>query len=86
MISCKGEEQTDTGQGNEKNVSSGYIREGFSAYSSPVMLISRKLTKDKMCDSYFRHLTTRITKSNLAFLLVRDTFSMSGSSKYEAVI
>ena len=25
----------------------GILKEGFSAYSSPVMLISRKLTKDK---------------------------------------
>ena len=27
----------------------GILKEGFSAYSSPVMLISRKLTKDKIC-------------------------------------
>ena len=26
---------------------SGILKEGFSAYSSPVMLISRKVTKDK---------------------------------------
>ena len=25
----------------------GILKEGFSTYSSPVMLISRKLTKDK---------------------------------------
>ena len=25
----------------------GILKEGFSAYSSPVMLVSRKLTKDK---------------------------------------
>ena len=28
----------------------GILEEGFSAYSSPVMLISRKLTKDKCSD------------------------------------
>ena len=29
----------------------GILKEGFSAYSSPVMLISRKITKDKKgCD------------------------------------
>ena len=25
----------------------GILKEGFSAYSSPVMLVSRKMTKDK---------------------------------------
>ena len=32
------------------------LKEGFSAYSSPVMLISRKLTKDKRVVTDFRHL------------------------------
>ena len=38
----------------------GILMEGFSAYSSPVMLISRKLTKDKRVVTYFRHLNVRI--------------------------
>ena len=29
----------------------GFLKEGFSAYSSPVMLISGKLTQDKTCAS-----------------------------------
>ena len=33
----------------------GILKEGFSAYSSPVMLISRKLTKDKRMVTDFRH-------------------------------
>ena len=33
----------------------GILKEGFSAYSSPVMLISRKLTKDKRVVTDFRH-------------------------------
>ena len=33
----------------------GILKEGFSAYSSPVMLISRKLIKDKRLVTYFRH-------------------------------
>ena len=41
----------------------GILKEGFSAYSSPVMLISRKL----------------------AYPLVRDTFSVLGSSKCEVL-
>ena len=35
----------------------GILKEGFSAYSSPVMLKSRKLTKDKRVVTDFRHLT-----------------------------
>ena len=63
----------------------GILKEGFSAYSSPVMLISRKLTKDKTVVTDFRHLNVRIAKNNLAYLLVRDTFSVLGSSKCEVL-
>ena len=52
------------------------ILKGFSAYSNPVMLISRKLTKDKRVVTNFRHLNVRIAKNNLAYTLVQDTFSM----------
>ena len=52
----------------------GILKEGFLAYSSPVMLISRKLTKDKRVVTNFRHLNMRIAKNNLAYPLVRDTF------------
>ena len=34
----------------------GILKEWFSAYSSPVMLISKKLTKDKRVVTNFRHL------------------------------
>ena len=61
----------------------GILKEGFSAYSSPVMLISRKLTKDKRVVTDFGHLNVRIAKNNLAYPLVRDTFSVLGSSKCE---
>ena len=59
----------------------GILKEGFSAYFSPVMLISRKLTKDKRVVTDFRHLNVRIAKNNLAYPLVRDTFSVLGNSK-----
>ena len=59
----------------------GILKEEFLAYSSPVMLISRKLTKDKRVVTDFRHLNVRIAKNNLAYPLVRDTFSALGSSK-----
>ena len=63
----------------------GILKEGFSAYSSPVMLISRKLTKDKTVVTDFRHLNVRIVKNNLAYPLVRDMFSILGSSKCEVL-
>ena len=52
----------------------GILKEGFSAYSSPVMLISRKVTSDKRVITNFRHLNMRIAKNNLAYPLLRDTF------------
>ena len=59
----------------------GILKEGFSAYSNPVMLISRKLTKNKRVVTDFRHLNVRIEKNNLDYPLVRDTFSVLGNSK-----
>ena len=51
----------------------GILKEGFSAYSSPVMLISRKLMKDKRVVMDFRHLNMHIMKNNLAYPLLKDT-------------
>ena len=63
----------------------GILKEGFSAYSSPVMLISRKLTSDKRVVTDFRHLNMRIAKNNLVYPLLRDTFALLGSSKCEVM-
>ena len=63
----------------------GILKEGLSAYSSPVMLISRKLIKDKRVVTDFRHLNVRIAENNLAYPLVRDTFSVLGNSKCEVL-
>ena len=41
----------------------GFLKEGFSAYSSPVTLLSRKLTKDRKAVTYFRHLNVRIQRT-----------------------
>ena len=64
----------------------GILKEGFLAYSSLVMLISRKLTKDKRVVTDFRHLNVRIAKNYLAYPLVRDTFSVLGNSKCEVLL
>ena len=59
----------------------GILKEGFSPYSSPVLLISWKMTQDKRVVTDFRHLNVRIAKNNLAYPLVRETFSVLGNSK-----
>ena len=52
------------------------LKEGFSAYWSPVMLISRKVTKDERVVTHFRHLNVRIVKNNLVYLLLKDAYSI----------
>ena len=59
----------------------GILKERYLAYSSPVMLISGKLTQDKRVVTDFRHLNVRIARNNLAYPLLKDTFSVLGSSK-----
>ena len=63
----------------------GILKEGFSPYSSPVMLISGKLTQDKKVVTDFKHLNVRIAKNNSAYPLVKDTFSVLGNSKCEVL-
>ena len=45
------------------------------------MLISQNMMQDKRVVTDFRHLSIRIAKNNLAYPLVRDTFSVLGNSK-----
>ena len=63
----------------------GRLKEGFSSYSSSVMLISRKMTSDKRVVTDFLHLNMKIVKNNLAYPLLRDTFALLGSSKCEVM-
>ena len=64
----------------------GILKEGFSAYSSPVMLISSKMTQDKRVVTDFRHLNTRIAKNILAYPLIKDTCCMTlGNSKCDVL-
>ena len=52
----------------------GILKEGFLAYSSPVMLISRKLTKDKRVVIDFRHLNVSIEKKQLSLSIGQRHF------------
>ena len=62
------------------------MKEGFSPYSSPVVLISKMLTQDKRAVMDFRHFNVRIAKNHLAYPLVRDMFSVLGNSKCEVLL
>ena len=64
----------------------GLLKEGFSPYLSPVILITCKLTQDKRVVTDFRHLNIRIAKNNLAYPLVRDTILVLGNSKCEVLL
>ena len=59
----------------------GILKKGFLAYSSPVLLISRKVNQDKRVITNFRHLNIRISQNNLAYPLLKDRFSVLGSSR-----
>ena len=63
----------------------GILKEEFSAYSSPVMLTSRKVMKDKRVVTDFRHLNIRIAKDSLVYPLLNNTFLVLGSSQCEVL-
>ena len=62
------------------------LKEGFSAYSSLVMLNSREVTQDKRTVTDFRHLKMQVAKNSLAYPLLKDTFTLLGSSKCEVLL
>ena len=74
-----------TGKEMKKLCYLGILKEGFSAYSSPGIHISRKVMKDKRVLTDSRHLNIRIVKNNLAYPLLKDTFSVLGSSYHEVL-
>ena len=64
----------------------GIMKEGILAYSSPVMLISRKVMQDKRAVMDFRHLNTRTAKINLVYPLIKDTVVTLGNSKCDVLL
>ena len=58
----------------------------FLILFQPVVLVSRKLRKDKTVVTDFRHLNVRIAQKNLAYPLLKDTFSVLVISKYEVLL
>ena len=69
----------------ERLVSLGIPSKNSTSHTSPVMLITRKLTKDKRPVVDFRLLNTRILRRNTSIPLMSDVSSILGNSECEVV-
>ena len=69
----------------ERLVSLGILSKNSTNHTSPVMLITRKMTKDKRPVVDFRLLNTRILRRNTSIPLMSDVLSILGNSECEVV-
>ena len=69
----------------ERLVSLGILTKNNTSHTSPVMLITRKLTNDKRPLVDFRLLNIRILRKNTSIPLMSDVLSILGISKCEVV-
>ena len=69
----------------ERLVSLGILSKNSTSHTSPVMLITRKLTKDKRPVVDFRLLNIRILRRNTSIPLMSDVLSILGNLEYEVV-
>ena len=69
----------------ERLVSLGILSKNNTSHTSPVMLITRKMTKDKRPVVDFRLLNTRILRRNTSIPLMSDVLSILGNSECEVV-
>ena len=69
----------------ERLVSLGILSKNSTSHTSLVMLITRKLTKDKRPVVDFRLLNTRILRRNTSIPLMSDVLSISENSECEVV-
>ena len=67
----------------ERLVSLGILTKNSTSHTSPVMLITRKLTDDKRPVVDFRLLNTRILRRNTSIPLMSDVLSILGNSECE---
>ena len=69
----------------ERLVALGILSKNSMSHTSPVMLITRKLTQDKRPVVDFRLLNTRILRRNTSIPLMSDVLSILGNSACEVV-
>ena len=69
----------------ERLVSLGILTKNSISHTSPVMLITRKLTNDKRPVVDFRLLNIRILRKNTSIPLMSDVLSILGNSECEVV-
>ena len=69
----------------ERLVSLGILSKNSTSHTSPVMLITRKMTTDKRPVVDFRLLNTRILRKNTSIPLMSDVSSILGNSECEVV-
>ena len=65
----------------ERYVSLGILTKNSTSHTSTIMLITRKLTKDKRPVVDFRLLNTRILRQNTCTPLMSDVLSILGNSE-----
>ena len=63
----------------------GILKKGMSFYSSPIMLISRKLTGIPRIVTDFRHFNSRLVTLQPSIPLVRDAIQILGASGCEVL-
>ena len=63
----------------------GILKKGKSSYSSPIILIPRKLTGIPRIVTDFRHLNSRLVTLQPSILLVRETIQILGPSGNEVI-
>ena len=69
----------------ERLVSLGILSKNSTSHTSPVMLITHKMTNDKRPVVDFRLLNTRILRRNTSVPLISDVLSILGNSECEVV-
>ena len=63
----------------------GILKKGLSSYSSPIMLIPRKMSGIPHIITDSRHLNSRHVRLNCSFPLVRDAIQILGASECELI-
>ena len=82
---CSEEEKEVVNKQMRKGCLLGIMKEGMSSYSSPIMLIPRKLGGIPRIVTDFRLLNTRLIRLNPSIPLVRDAMQLLGASEVEVI-